>query len=362
MLADFIPQSFFAARADAVLWVLAAGAIALLVFGADRAVAGAARLASALGMSAVLIGATVVSLGTTSPEAAVSVTAALAGNPGLALGNGVGSIICDTALVFGVCCVMARLPLDRFVLHRHGVLKLATGALLTLTVAALALAAWTIHGVVIPRWVGFGYVVLLVGYLWLSVRWARQHPEIVVAADPRARPFGVTAAEARRARPTSAAAAAGNLLLVVFGLALVVGSSDALIGTVKEMCTRYRVPPDVLAVTLVALGTSLPELATAIASVLKGHPEIAIGNVIGADILNVLFVIGVSAAAVPLEVPVTFFYLHLPVMMIALALMGTYIFTSGTSFKRWQGVPLLALYAGYFAAVAVVIVGPGAGR
>ena len=180
MLADLIPATFFAGIAhNWVLWLVSAGAIGILVFGADRAVSAAVRLATAMGMSKIIIGATVVSLGTTSPEACTSVTAAFQGLPELAIGNGVGSIICDTALVFGLCCCLARLPLDRFVLYRHGTLKLAAGLLLTLTVVALALVRGGIEGVVLYRWIGIVFLALLVGYMVLSVHWARQRPETV---------------------------------------------------------------------------------------------------------------------------------------------------------------------------------------
>jgi cation:H+ antiporter len=339
MLADLVPQSLFQAiAADWVLWLIACGAIAAMVFGADRAVTAAVRLASALGMSTVIVGATVVSLGTTSPEAFVSVTAAFRNNPGLALGNGVGSIICDTALIFGLSCVLRRLPLDRFILRRHGWLQLGAGALLTATVLLLALGGGGIAGVVIPRSVGLVYVALLIGYLYLSVRWARVHPQAIPL-------------EARAKLPAvgRARAAARNLLVLALGLGLVVVGSNLLVGSATELCIRYRVPQDVLAVTMVAFGTSLPELVTAMASLAKGHAELLVGNIVGADILNVLFVIGASAAATPLEVPALFFYFHLPVMMVALGLLRVFIFTSGASFRRWQGAPLLAIYVAYVA-------------
>lgn len=347
MLAEIIPEPFFRnIEHDGLLWLLAAGAIVVLVVGADRAVTGAARLAKALGMSTVLIGATVVSLGTTSPEAAVSVSAAFRGDSGLALGNGIGSIICDTALVFGVACLLTRLPLDRFVLHRHGVLYLSVGALLTVIVMAQALVAWDVGAARLPQWLGFIFVGLLIVYLWLSVHWARQHPEIVPTE----------ATEAGSIIHRKVRAAGMSLMLVLVGLALVVFGSDCLISSVQELSLRYHVPEDVLAVTLVAFGTSVPELATAIASIVKGHPELLIGNVIGADILNVLFVIGASTAATPggLEVHPTFVQLHLPVMMGALGLMGVYIFAGRSRFHRWQGAPLLALYVAYYVVLVLV--------
>jgi len=118
---------------------------------------------------------------------------------------------------------------------------------------------------------------------------------------------------------------------------------------------RLRVPRSVLAVTVVAFGTSLPELATALAAVIKGHPEVLLGNVIGADILNVLFVIGASAAAVPLRVPPEFYYLHVPVMLAALVLLRVYIFLPGGRFRRWQGGVLLALFVGYYASLLALV-------
>ena len=348
MLQNLISGEFAAIEANWVLWLLAGGGLAALVFGADRAVSAAVRLAAAAGMSKVIIGATVVSLGTTAPEACTSVTAAFQGNPGLALGNGVGSVICDTALIFGLCCCLARLPLNRFVLYRHGTLKLAAGALLTVTVAALAIWRGGIEGVVLYRWIGVAFLVLLVAYMAVSVRWARGHPEAIPAE-----------AQAAGVRRPGAGGAVVCLLVLAAGLGLVVLGARLLVGSATVLCERYGVPPDVVAVTVVALGTSLPELVTAVVSVLKGHPEIAIGNVIGADILNILFVVGASATVTDLAVPATFFYLHLPVMMLSLGLMGLYIFTSGRTFKRWQGVPLLAVYAAY---VAILVVKFGGGR
>ncbi len=333
MLADLIPESFFQSRGDLLLWVLAGGAIALLVYGADRAVSSAAKLAATMGLSKVIIGATVVSLGTTSPEAAVSVNAAFKGDGGLALGNGVGSIICDTALIFGLCCCLTRLPKDRFVLRRHGWLQFGSGALL----AALLGLLWAISGdidqVEIPRLAGVVLLGLLVVYLYLSVRWSRRHPEML---RPKA---GAETKKNHRARR-----AAGNLAVLLVGLGLVVFGSEVLVGSAKTICERHDVPKEIIAVTVVAFGTSLPELVTAITSIIKGHSELLVGNVIGADILNVLFVIGASATAVPLKVEPRFYYFLIPIMLLVLLLFRCAIFWPGRSFRRWQGVPLLVVY------------------
>jgi cation:H+ antiporter len=288
-------------------------------------------------MSKVIIGATIVSLGTTTPEIFVSVTAAFRGQPDLALGNAVGSIICDTALIFGLCCTLTPLPHDRYILRRQGIFDLGTMMMLTLTLVVLALLHGGIEGVVMPRVVGFAYVGILAVYLWLSVRWGRQHPELVGPIEPGD----------ELSRRVASKAALGNAVVVLVGLGVVAISSDVLIGAISQVCVRYGVPADVLAVTLVALGTSLPELVTALTAVRRGHPELLIGNVIGADILNVLTVTGLSAAAMPLTVAPNFYRLHLPALWLTMMLFGTFIFTSKRTFKRWQGVPLLALYVGY---------------
>ncbi len=342
MLAEIIPEVFFQARGDLILWLLGVLGVGLLVFGADRLVGAAAKLAAAMGMSKVLIGATIVSLGTTSPEAAVSVNAAFQGDGGLALGNGVGSIICDTALVFGLCCCLTRLPKDRFVLNRHGWLQLGAGALLTATALILWAMSGSIDNVVIPRVIGVGFLLLLAGYLYISVRWARKHPEMI----------SVEAGAEMKANHHSARVV-GNLLIMLVGLALVVAGSEVLVGSVKVLCRRSGVPESVIAATVVAFGTSLPELATAIAAIIKKHPDLLVGNVIGADILNVLFVIGASATAVPLKVEPVFFIFLLPVMMLVLIILRMYIFAGGKTFRRWQGVPLVAIYIAYVAAMAI---------
>jgi len=120
---------------------------------------------------------------------------------------------------------------------------------------------------------------------------------------------------------------------------------------VTVLAERYRLPADFLGATVVAFGTSLPELVTAIAAIAKGHKGLLVGNIIGADILNVLFVVGLSSCAAELKVPPTFYYLHFPVMLSVLVLLRVFIQTGGATFRRWQGLPLLAIYVGYVAAL-----------
>ncbi len=341
ILANLIPDTFFE-QADALLWLYTVGSIVCLVLGADRVVAGGARLASTLGVSKVIIGATVVSIGTTSPEIFVSAMAAIQGEPDLALGNAVGSTICDTALVLGISCLLTRVPIDRFVMNRHGWLHLGSAVLLVAVATTTAILFGGIEMAVIPRVAGIGFVMLIVLYVIYSVRWARQHPEAVVLAEE------IAAHEKGPDRRRAGWNVGWNLVQALAGLALIVAASQVLVGSISMLCTRHGVPPDILAVIVVAFGTSLPELATAIASIVKGHPEVLVGNVIGSDIMNVLLVAGVSASAVPLDVSPYFFYLHFPVMLLAVGLVRIYVWTSDTTFKRWHGVPLVGLFVAYY--------------
>lgn len=340
-----IPQHWFDGLPTAALLLVSAGAIALLIRGADAVVEGASGLARRLGVSKVVIGATVVSLGTTSPEAAVSVMAAWAGEPGLALGNAVGSIVADTGFIFGLACMLAVLPADRFILKRQGWVQFGGGVLL----AAFCYGALARHGdtAALGRGVGVLFLVLLVAYMVVSVHWSRRHPEGVVKAVPSAGERGIPL----------------FVLLVTAGLLVVILSSRVLICAVTVLAERWGVPQVVIAATLVALGTSLPELVVAMSSIRRGHVDLVVGNVIGADILNVFFVVGASAAAAPLPVvdphsavPKIFLQLHLPTMIVILGLFRVFIRASSGrgSFRRWYGVPLVSIYAAYVIAQYVL--------
>ena len=164
-------------------WSLLGLVVAASLYGigksADWLVDEAVALSERSGIPKVVIGATIVSLGTTMPEAAVSVFAAVQGSPGLALGNAVGSIICDTALIFGLAALIRRLPVDRRVQKRHGRLQLLAGLLLTVVVASLAVSAGRVDNLLMPRWIGIGFVVLLVGYLAMSAHWAKLFPDLI---------------------------------------------------------------------------------------------------------------------------------------------------------------------------------------
>lgn len=327
--------------------LLLVGAVAMyaLMKGADWLVEGASGMALKAGVPKVIIGATIVSIGTTAPEAAVSVVAAWRGEPGLALGNAVGSIIADSGLIFGLGCLMVVLPADRFVLNRQGWVQFGVGVML----AALCYGTWRIVGddASLSRPVGLALVAMLVAYMFLSVRWGRQH-----------RKNALNDAENDQAVPTKHVSDALIKLLGLFlvGLAMVIVFSDVMVKSAAELATQWKVPEVVIASTIIALGTSLPELVVGMTSIRRGHPELLVGNVIGADILNVLFVIGASATAAPLcvvdsaaSIPRIFLYLQLPTMLLILVLFRLAIFSAMRKgkFTRWHGAPMLAVYIGF---------------
>ncbi|MEE8130723.1 MAG: sodium:calcium antiporter [Vicinamibacterales bacterium] len=309
--------------------------VSILILGkaADVLVEDAVAISRQWRLPSAVVGATIVSLGTTTPEAVVSVLAAVQGRSDLALGNAVGSIICDTGLILGIGCLISPLRFDRGVVNQQSWVKVATGVLLV-----LACVPWLTTGPLqvfssggtLPQVVGWGFLVLLALYMRWSVQLARQS----VGEDDQDIP------DALRGR-------ARTVFSLAVAIAVVVVSASFLISSATESAVRLDVPPSVIAATLVAFGTSLPELVIVITATLKGETEIAIGNVIGADILNVLFVAGAAASVTPtgLEADPHFFILQFPAMLFLLAIFrfGT-LMTKNSTLTRPFGVVLLGTY------------------
>lgn len=311
-------------------------AVSLLILGkaADWLVDEAVLLSERSGIPKTIIGATIVSLGTTAPEAAVSVFAAIQGQPGLALGNAVGSIICDTGLILGVACLIAPLKLDRTIVNRQGWIQLG---------AAVALVAFSFpwsspgsaftQGGRLAQWAGFIFLGALGVYIWQSIRWAGKDSGLADEVEEH----------------ESDESTILIVLKLIGAVALVVVSARVLIPAVNEIALRMNVPESIIAATLVAFGTSLPELVTAVTAARKGHGELAVGNIVGADILNVFFVAGAAAAVTPggLTAGGHFFLVLFPIMLLILVVFRVGILLSGDHMKRPFGYVLLTAYAVY---------------
>lgn len=314
----------------ALLLFLIVACILVLSKGADFLVEGVVQLARRTGIPRIVIGATIVSLGTTTPEAVVSVMAAWMGNPGLALGNGVGSIIADTGLIFGLSCVLVPMPVNRFILNRTGWVQVGAASLL---VAVSVMELFTGDGApVLSRGIGFLFLLLLGGYMVVTYSWAKHGAAGVGEEEDSSEMVGM----------------AKTWIMTLGGLVAVIAGARVLVPCASDIARRMGVPEDVIAATMVALGTSLPELMTAISAIRKGHPEITVGNIVGADVLNCLFVIGAAAAARPLAVSRNFYTFHFPAMLIILYSFRAFIFTNRSGrFKTWQGGWLLGIYVLY---------------
>lgn len=340
-------QSWYGSSSDpqAIVFLFASliACFIVLTKGADFLVDGAAGLAGSLGVPKIIIGATVVALGTTLPEVTASVIASLQGDGGMAAGNSVGSIICNAGLVFGLCCFITRLPVNRFTLNRNAWFQIG-GVVLLFVLYMFSSQAVADDGTKIRMFGrGFGIILLigLLAYTLLSVKWAKQS----MAANNQQN--GSQAGGGKTGRP---------VVLTIVGFVLVIVAAQGLVTVIRELALKLGVPTHVVSVTLLALGTSIPEFATGLMSIIKGHKELLVGNIIGANILNVFFVFGASATVRPLAVPHRFLWLNFPVMLLIIGLFHLNIWTSKKQLSRWPSLGMLILYLA-FVVVSYVLKG-----
>ena len=305
---------------------------ALLAKCADYLVEGAIDIARYLRAPPILIGIVIVGIGTTAPELAVSVTAALSGSPEVALGNAVGSVIYDDGLALPMAALFApaAIAIDRVVLR--------SAALFLITVD---LVAWYMAADgTLARVEGGALVGLFVLYLIYSFWEQKRRPRAELDEEETA----------RRSRWLVA-------LLFGGGLAGVVVSSHLIVAATPVVAGALGLPDVVIGLVVVALGTSIPEIATCIAAARKGQGALAVGNILGADILNICWIAGASAVANPLRVAPDIINFMFPAMIgVVLVMLG--LMRHGHRLQRWKGVVLLALCGVYLAAVYVF--NPGA--
>ncbi|MCH2114164.1 MAG: sodium:calcium antiporter [Pirellulales bacterium] len=325
-------KNFFLNQSPWMLGIEIAAILAVLAKAADWLVGESVVLSERSGLPKVVIGATIVSLGTTAPEAAVSVLAATHGNPDVSLGNAIGSIICDTGLILGIACLIMPLKMPRKIVNSQGWLQFGAGWLLVAACWPWATGNNPLQGGGnLSQRMGFVFLGLLVGYICLSIHWAK-------AAGGRA--------ELEKSEANAALSLPLLVAKLLVAILLVVGASHVLIPAIHEAATRLGVSGGIVAATLIAFGTSLPELVTAVTAARRNHGDLAIGNIIGADILNVLFVAGMSAAVTPagLAAPPEFFRILLPGMLLILVVFRVGVSLSGDRMERPLGALLLVTY------------------
>ena len=302
----------------------------LLIKGGDWFVDGATGIAHRFHLPEILIGATVVSIGTTLPEVMVSAQAALQHNSGISYGNAIGSIICNTSLIAALTIAIKPAGVKRDTLR--------------LPVAAFFLAAAFYCSIayttgVFQRWHGILLLVMFVVYMFISVAQMKKQPE-----EP---------AEEEEEKPESTLAK--ELLLLAVGAAAIALGANFLVENGTIIAEALGVPSSVIGLTMVALGTSLPELITAITSLMKGHGALSLGNVIGANLFNIVLVSGAAITISPFAIPAektiagginSSLVIDLPVMLAVMAILCVPALIKGR-LKRWQGVLLLCVYAAF---------------
>ena len=305
------------------------GGVVLLVVGAEMLVRGAAALALRFGITPLVVGLTVVAFGTSSPELVVSVQAALSGNGPVALGNVIGSNIANLGLIVGVSAALSPLVVDRRLITRDVPVMLLAMGLFWVFLFDGQLSA--VEGALLTTG-----IFLYTGWGVVSSR--RETKRARESADDL--PVEVTDALAAPAWRVAL-----NVGLVVAGLAgLVIGAGWLVDGAVA-VAERLGVSEAVIGLTLVAVGTSLPELATTIVAALRGHGEIALGGAIGSNVFNVLGVLGPASIARP--IPADGIETGVILIMLAMAALTTLFLTTGGKTRRWEGFVLLACYGAY---------------
>ncbi len=311
--------------------LLFAVGLVLLIKGGDWFVDGATGIARRFHLPDIVVGATVVSIGTTLPEVMVSTTGALAGSGAMAYGNAIGSIICNTALIAAISITCNPGPVN--------VKSMKTPAIFFFLSAAVYCVAAYFLGT-FPRWLGFVMLTTFVIYMVLTVRNGLKNPDAASEEEEDKKPRQLWQ----------------ELLLLVLGAAVIAVGADLLVEHGQIIAIGLGVPETVVALLFVALGTSLPELVTTITSLRKGRASLGVGNVIGANVFNLVLVSGISVALAPFDVPAENTLLDtglnlslvfdIPVMLGVMSLM---IFPALLSKKlgRWQGITLLCIYAAF---------------
>ena len=312
--------------------VLFAVGLVLLIKGGDWFVDGATGIAKRFNLPDIVVGATVVSIGTTLPEVMVSTTGALQGSGAMAYGNAIGSIICNTALIAAISIVVNPGPVN--------VKSMKTPAIFFFLASGIyCLAAYGLG--TFPRWLGFIMLTVFAVYMVLTVRNGMKNPD---------------EAEEEEEEGGKPKALWQELALLVVGAGVIAVGADLLVEHGQIIAIGLGVPETVVALLFVALGTSLPELVTTITSLRKGRASLGVGNVIGANVFNLVLVSGVAVSLAPFDVPCENLLLNtglnlslvfdIPVMLGVMSLM---IFPTFAAKKlgRWQGIALLAIYVAF---------------
>ena len=314
-----------------MVWITCALGLMILLLAGDLLVRGAVNVSLRLGVPALIVSLTIVAFGTSAPELLISVKAVLAGAPGLAMGNVVGSNTANILLVLGVPALISRLHTANYDTRKDYVTMIAV----TLFFIALCFTA------PLTWWHGLALLAVMVAILWRQAREALAHRR-----EHRAQEADVEGADPSMAGWKIAA----FLILGLIGLPLGAG---LFVDSAVEIAERFGVSDSVIGLTLVALGTSLPELATTVMAAIRRQADVALGNVIGSNIFNLLGIIGITALIGPIPVVWPFLAFDLWAMLGASLLLVPFVFSNKLELTRRWGFALTTLYVAYIIMVVL---------
>jgi cation:H+ antiporter len=295
----------------------------LLTYGAERLVHGSSALALKMGLSPLVIGLTIVAFGTSAPELVVSIRATIAGNSEIAIGNVIGSNIANIALILGLTAMIRPMSVHLRIIRLE----------IPIMIGITLVTAWFIIGDNITRLEGMILVTGLIIFIVYSIRSAREVPDEV-------RKLLVEEPELDDSTPTWKA-----WVIVVMGLALLIGGGELLVTGAVDIAILLGLSQAVIGITIVAVGTSLPELATSAVAAYKNESDIAIGNVIGSNIFNLLSILGITAIIHPLDSS-SFGLVDLG-LMLGLTILILPMMWRGFELNRWEGGLLVVTFMSY---------------
>lgn len=316
-----------------ILFILS---LLILSKSADKLIDRAVALSLHFGLSKVVVGATILSIGTTLPEVASSVAATLGGNGQFGLGNAVGSMITNASLVLGIGALGGIIPVKNELKKTFLFLCGLSG----LFIAASIGLGLNVSGGILPRWTGSILLILLPLYLIYTVK---QKPEALLNELPE------ETSQSEESDKATVNISRSIISLIASSLGVTLGAT-LLVATAEVSAARLGIPDSVISSTIVAFGTSVPEVTTTLVAVRYGHGELAIGNVLGANMMNLLLVMGATITLLPggVSVPSSYYMIQFPILVIIFILLSIPILTKRVeAINRFQGFLLIGIYAVY---------------
>ncbi|QDT06209.1 Inner membrane protein YrbG [Rubripirellula lacrimiformis] len=325
-------NSFFSTENMLVALSILAGLV-LLVVGGELLVRGAASLAAAFRISPLVIGLTVVAFGTSAPELGVSLQASFSGNGDVAVGNVLGSNIINVLLILGLAALVAPLVVSSQLIRKD----------VPLMIGASLVVWWMSLDGAIARWEGITLFVALLIYIGYSIASSRKES---LAVQDELEEYGTSI--------TGKKAMAVQVSLLIGGLVLLGIGSNLLVDGATTVATKIGVSKLVIGLTVVAIGTSLPEMVTSVVASYRGQRDIAVGNVVGSNLFNLLCVLGLTAAISPTPIPVSPAAIGFDIpVMVAVALICFPVFATGNLVRRWEGAMFVLYYVAYTALIVL---------